>query len=95
MMVALTLVTGCERSPSSEKSASAAAPPSASVAVTAAHPLDPLTPDEIRLAVRVAKGDARFVAAAFPSIAVQEPPKGVDSRGSLARRSPGRPGCRQ
>jgi primary-amine oxidase len=41
----------------------------------ARHPLDPLTADEIRLAVQVAKSDARFAAAAFPSIALQDPPK--------------------
>src|SRR5262249_20050742 len=41
----------------------------------AAHPLDPLTTDEIRTAIQVARGDARFAGAAFPSAAVQDPPK--------------------
>ena len=39
------------------------------------HPLDPLTPDEIRAAVETVRGDARFTRAAFPSIALDEPPK--------------------
>jgi primary-amine oxidase len=40
-----------------------------------AHPLDPLTSDEIRAAVQVVKSDTRFAAAAFPSVALQDPPK--------------------
>src|SRR5262245_24820723 len=39
------------------------------------HPLDPLTPDEIRVAVEAAKSDARLTGAVFPSIAAQEPTK--------------------
>jgi len=39
------------------------------------HPLDSLTADEIRVAIQVVKSDARFVGAAFPSVAVQDPPK--------------------
>ncbi|HJZ72426.1 MAG TPA: hypothetical protein VKE51_11855 [Vicinamibacterales bacterium] len=42
---------------------------------TAVHPLDPLTADEIRAAVQVARSDTRFGSAAFPSIALQDPPK--------------------
>ena len=39
------------------------------------HPLDPLTPDEIRSAARVARTDARFAAASFASILLDEPAK--------------------
>lgn len=41
----------------------------------ATHPLDPLTPDEIRIATQAARADARLSGAAFPSIALLEPPK--------------------
>ena len=40
-----------------------------------AHPLDPLTSDEIRLAVRVVKADPRFAGADLPFISVEDPPK--------------------
>src|SRR5687767_14945463 len=39
------------------------------------HPLDALTGDEIALAVRLARGDARLASAAFPSVALLEPAK--------------------
>ncbi len=45
----------------------AAAPP--------VHPLDALTGDEIALAVRLARADARLASAAFPSVALLEPAK--------------------
>jgi Cu2+-containing amine oxidase len=51
------------------------AQPAPLAAVGALHPLDPLTADEILTAVRVARGDARLAGAAFPSIAVLDPPK--------------------
>ena len=41
----------------------------------AAHPLDPLTPDEIRLAVQVARSDSRLAGATFPMITLAEPAK--------------------
>lgn len=41
----------------------------------AAHPLDPLTPDEIRIAAGVARTDARFATASFASILLNEPAK--------------------
>jgi primary-amine oxidase len=40
-----------------------------------AHPLDPLTPDEIRAAAQVARMDARFARAQFASILLNEPAK--------------------
>jgi primary-amine oxidase len=41
----------------------------------AMHPLDPLTPDEIRAAIQTARADGRLATAAFPSIALLDPPK--------------------
>ena len=40
-----------------------------------AHPLDPLTADEIRVAAQVARADARFASAQFASILLDEPAK--------------------
>src|SRR4029453_2014174 len=40
-----------------------------------AHPLDPLTPDEIRVAAEIARMDARFARAQFASILLNEPAK--------------------
>jgi primary-amine oxidase len=47
------------------------APPAAS-----AHPLDPLTEDEIRTAIQIARSDPRLASAGFPTITLREPPKG-------------------
>ncbi len=44
-------------------------------ALVVAHPLDPLTPDEIRAAAQVARMDPRFASAQFASILLNEPPK--------------------
>jgi primary-amine oxidase len=44
-------------------------------ALASAHPLDPLTPDEIRAAGRIARMDARLVTAQFASILLDEPAK--------------------
>ena len=44
-------------------------------ALAVAHPLDPLTPDEIRVAAQVARTDARFAGAQFASILLDEPAK--------------------
>jgi primary-amine oxidase len=44
-------------------------------ALAAAHPLDPLTADEIRVAAEVARTDARFARAQFASILLDEPAK--------------------
>ena len=44
-------------------------------ALAAAHPLDPLTADEIRVAAQVARSDARFASAQFASILLDEPAK--------------------
>jgi primary-amine oxidase len=44
-------------------------------ALVVAHPLDPLTPDEIRAAAQVARMDLRFASAQFASILLNEPPK--------------------
>jgi primary-amine oxidase len=41
----------------------------------ARHPLDPLSADEITLAVQLARTDARVAAAAFPRVALLEPAK--------------------
>jgi len=44
-------------------------------ALASAHPLDPLTPDEIRAAARIARTDARLSQAQFASILLNEPAK--------------------
>jgi len=44
-------------------------------ALASAHPLDPLTPDEIRAAAQVARTDPRFANAQFASILLNEPAK--------------------
>lgn len=41
----------------------------------AAHPLDPLTPDEIRSAAQIARTDARLATASFAAILLNEPAK--------------------
>ena len=55
-----------------------------------AHPLDPLTADEIRAAAAIARSDARLAKASFPSITLQEP-----SKGDVAAWTPGRSMSRQ
>jgi primary-amine oxidase len=73
-IVALTV--GCQRSPGVALSTNERASPSGDrSSPIAVHPLDPLTADEIRTAVQIAKSDTRFADAAFTSVAVQEPPK--------------------
>ena len=57
-----------------------------------AHPLDPLTADEIRAAAVIARTDARMAKAAFASIGLQEPSKAdvnawTSGRFSLARQA--------
>ena len=62
MAVVITLAPACDRTPtmgSVEARPQAAAAQSATGSA-ATHPLDPLTEDEIRLAVKVAKCDARL-----------------------------------
>ncbi len=71
----LPLLVGCAGSPASETSPNAQSAPTHAAMATATHPLDPLTPDEIRTAVETAKTDARLAGAAFPSITVDEPAK--------------------
>ena len=44
-------------------------------ALAAAHPLDPLTADEIRVAAQVARADSRFASAQFASMRLNEPAK--------------------
>jgi primary-amine oxidase len=56
----------------------------------ALHPLDPLTPDEIRQSVEMARGDARLAKAAFPSITLNEPAKAA-----VLKWQPGQPVVRQ
>ena len=58
--------------------------------LAAGHPLDPLTADEIGIAVEAARGDARLTSAAFPSIDVLEPPKSA-----VLAWQPGQPLARQ
>jgi len=69
------VTAGCQH-PAGSASATGTASPSADRASSPArHPLDPLTADEIRVAVQAVKSAARFSGAAFPSVALQDPPK--------------------
>lgn len=75
-VVNVALMLGCQGSNAPQPTAGNATPSSATASpVSALHPLDPLTADEIRVAAQVAKNDARLAGAAFPSIAVHEPAK--------------------
>jgi primary-amine oxidase len=49
--------------------------PSSSATAIAIHPLDPLTPNEIRTAIQTVKADRRLSSASFPSIELFELPK--------------------
>jgi primary-amine oxidase len=64
--IVVMLPVGCERAPERALADSSS---------TSAHPLDPLTADEIRTAIQIARSDSRFADAAFPSVASHEPPK--------------------
>src|SRR6185503_11261226 len=44
-------------------------------ALASAHPLDPLTADEVRAAARITRMDGRLAAAQFASILLNEPAK--------------------
>jgi len=74
--IILALTSACQRSP--EPAATGTDRLSSSVnrsSSPAVHPLDPLTTEEIDVAVQVAKADPRVAGATFPSVALQEPPK--------------------
>ena len=90
-LVAALLTAGCQRSPGPSVSSNST-PPLAnhSPATAATHPLDPLNSDEIRLAVQIARSDARLAGAAFPSVALQDPAKA-----DVLAWQPGRPIARQ
>jgi primary-amine oxidase len=74
--IIMALTVGCQRAsgPASSGDGNASSPGDHS-STSAVHPLDPLTTAEIRAAVQVVNGDARFAGAAFPSVAVQDPAK--------------------
>jgi len=75
-VVIIAMSAGCQRSPEPAPTGSGSASPSGDPSsAPVVHPLDPLTADEIGVAVQVARSDARFAGAAFPSVAVQDPPK--------------------
>src|SRR5262249_22670517 len=75
-LVVAALTAGCQRTPGAASASSASAPPASDRSPTpAVHPFDPLTADEIRVAIQIARSDARFARAAFPSVAVQDPAK--------------------
>jgi primary-amine oxidase len=84
----IALTAGCQRSPAPARQGSTAPPERRASAPV--HPLDPLTADEIRAAAQVARSDPRFAGAAFPSVAVQDPPKA-----DVLAWQPGRPLVRQ
>jgi primary-amine oxidase len=65
-------------------------PQTVAPAVSAVHPLDPLSADEIAAAVTLARADHRFDGAAFPVVALVEPAKA-----DVLAWQPGRPVARQ
>ena len=73
-VVVVPLLSACDQAPELTAAAGTASAATAA-AVAAAHPLDPLTADEIRVAVQIARSDSRLANASFPSIAVHEPGK--------------------
>jgi primary-amine oxidase len=73
LVIAALVAAACGQPTSAGESAQSGAPSAAPA--PARHPLDPLTEDEIRLAVTIARGDARLTSAAFPMIALREPAK--------------------
>jgi primary-amine oxidase len=77
VLLIVTTTVGCQQLPSAAASGGGTAPPAVArtASSTVGHPLDPLTTDEIRAVVQIAKADARFTAAAFPLVALDEPPK--------------------
>ncbi len=74
LVVCMALVPGCQvASPSEAQAPVAIAPPAAAQAHP--HPLDPLTADEIRVAVETARTDDRLKEATLPSILRHDAPK--------------------
>jgi primary-amine oxidase len=73
--IVIALTVACQRSPEPAATGGGRPSPSGNRPSPPLHPLDPLTTDEIGLAVQVAKSDPRFAGAAFPSVALQEPRK--------------------
>ena len=75
-LIAAVLTAACQRAQSSAPTTGGVTqPPGNRTSAPAPHPLDPLSVDEIRIAIQVARSDSRFAGAAFPSVAVQDPPK--------------------
>src|SRR5262249_31718138 len=72
----MALTVGCQRAPGPAPAGTGSPAASADGSpARAVHPLDPLTADEIRVAIQVARSDGRFANAAFPAVAVQDPVK--------------------
>jgi primary-amine oxidase len=74
LFVLVVLCAGCSRS-TAAGTREASGQPSGATAAAATHPLDPLTADEIQIAVRAARADARLASASFPLISLLEPVK--------------------
>lgn len=91
VILLITLSSGCARSTVAEDAngPAPAASATSAPATASSHPLDPLTEEEIRIALRAAHGDARLTSAAFPSITLNEPPKSA-----VLAWQPGQPGAR-
>lgn len=75
LVMVVLLAAACEQSAGPLAANTPTTASDGTAAVVASHPLDPLTPDEIRTAIQAAKSDARLAGAVFPSITVHEPPK--------------------
>ena len=70
LVFCLTILPACQAPAPTDRPTSAP-----TTAAAARHPLDPLTPDEVRAIAEVAKADARLAQAAFHAVTLHEPSK--------------------
>jgi primary-amine oxidase len=75
LMIGVLAIAGCEVAAGPDRAATAVPAGGGAAQPRMPHPLDPLSADEVRTAIAAARADARFAAAAFASITLDEPPK--------------------
>jgi len=80
-------MTACQRSAPADRSKRPSARPTEGT-IAAVHRLDHLMPDEIRTAIRIARGDLRLAGSVFAAIVLDEPAEGRRARrGNLTKHS--------